>query len=80
MKRLAIILLLVVTPAHAQTSRTIYGSDGRVEARTSTGTNGATTIFDARGRVTGRTATDSQGTTTIYDAAGHKAGTVTKPK
>ena len=71
-----VVALLMPTDAHAQ-QRTIYGSDGRVQGRVTTDSQGSTTIYDATGRVQNRTSTDSQGTTTIYDASGRKAGTVT---
>jgi len=80
---LAIALALLMPTAHAQSSRTVYGPDGRVQSRTSTDSQGATTIYDASGRVTGRTSTDSSGATTIYDASGRKSGsivTTTKPQ
>jgi len=78
MSRIALVLLLLINPVQAQQSRTVYGPDGRVEARTYTDSQRSTTIYDASGRVQGRTSTDSQGTTTIYDAAGRKSGSVVK--
>ena len=75
------IMLLLTPAAHSQSSRTIYGSDGKVSGRTHTDSQGSTTIYGADGRVTGRTSTDSSGTTTFYGADGRKTGTVTtQPK
>jgi YD repeat-containing protein len=76
----ALVFALVVympTAAHAQSSRTFYGADGRVSGRSTTDSSGATTIYDSSGRVTGRTATGSNGTTVIYGSDGRRTGTVT---
>jgi len=70
-------LLLTSSAAHAQSQRTIYGSDGRVTGRTVTDSQGNGTIYGADGRVQSRTSTSSDGTVTIYGADGRKAGTVT---
>ena len=78
---LAIVLLLMPTAAHAQSSRTIYGSDGRVQSRTHTDSQGSTVIYGADGKVQALTSTGSDGTVTIYGADGRKTGTVTtQPK
>jgi hypothetical protein len=74
----AIAALLMPTDATAQSSRTIYGSDGRVQSRTLTDSQGATTIYGADGKVQGRTAVTSEGTV-IYDSAGRRVGTITAP-
>ena len=68
------IVLLMPTAASAQSQRTIYGSDGKVQSRVTTDSQGSATIFDAGGKVQGRTATDSQGTTVIYGSDGKVIG------
>jgi YD repeat-containing protein len=69
-------ILLFASDAHAQQGRTVYGADGRVQARTLTDSRGSTTIYDTSGRVTGRTSTDSSGTTTVYGADGRVGGRI----
>ena len=74
----AALALLLGTDALAQ-SRTIYGGDGKVIGRESTGSNGSTTYYDSSGRVTARASTSSTSNqTTIYGADGRRTGTVTK--
>ena len=71
--------LLVLTAASAEAEqRTFYGGDGKVVARSVTGSNGAVTHYDANGKVIGREATTRSGTT-VYDAAGRKAGSSPAP-
>ena len=69
------LVLLLPTGALAQ-SRTIYGADGKVAARSTTDSAGSTTIYGASGRVTGRTST-SGNQTTIYGSDGRRVGSVT---
>jgi outer membrane biogenesis lipoprotein LolB len=73
---LAIVLaLLMPTDAQAQ-QRTIYGSDGRVQSRTHTDTQGSVTIYGADGKVQSRSSIDSSDTVTIYFGRA-KTGSVT---
>ena len=78
-KRLAIlaVALLLTMIAQAQ-QRTIYGSDGRVQSRTHTDTQGSVTIYGADGKVQSRTSIDSSDTVTIYfGRTGARTGSVT---
>jgi YD repeat-containing protein len=67
-------LLTSVADEAGAGERTIYGPDGRVQAREATGPKGDTTLYGADGRVLGRSAT-SGATTTFYGADGRKVGT-----
>ena len=67
---------LLLTPAAQAQQRTIYGSDGRVQSRTHTDTQGSVTIYGADGKVQSRTSIDSSDTVTIYFADGRETGSV----
>jgi YD repeat-containing protein len=66
-------LVVFVCEAAAQTT-TIYGSDGRAAARSTTDTQGTTTTYDARGNVVTR-----QSNGTLYGADGRSIGSVQTP-
>ena len=57
--------------ARRQHRTTIYGSDGRAAARSTTDTQGTTTTYDARGNVVTR-----QSNGTLYGADGRSIGSV----
>ena len=74
----AALALLMLWPHDLRAeSTTIYGRDGRVQARTHTGSNGSTTVYGSDGRVQGRTSTGSNGTVTIYGSDGRVQSTIT---
>ena len=77
MIRLVMAFILLATGPALPQQRTIFGSDGRVQGRIATDSQGSTVIYDAGGRVTGRTSTDSQGTTRLYAPNGSSVGTMT---
>ena len=80
MIRFAIVLVLTALPmsASAQSSRTFYGSDGRVIGRSATDSQGTTTLYGKDGRALTRESTSPSGTT-IYDAqSGRAAGKTTR--
>ena len=68
-------LALLMCGAASAQQRELYDT-GKIVARSSTDSGGATTIYGADGRVTGRTAIDTSGTTTIYDDRGRRVGSI----
>jgi YD repeat-containing protein len=79
MAALAVVLALLLPADALAQSRTYYSADGKVSARSNTGSNRAITFYDASGRVTGRAST-SGNTTTTYDASGRRTGSTTTTK
>lgn len=78
MKRLAIILALVASPAAAQ-QFTTYGPDGRVIGRAVTDSGGQTTYYGPDGRVLSRSVTQG-GQTVIYDRDGRVVSRIVGPR
>jgi hypothetical protein len=77
---IAAALLALVTSGAKAEQRTYYGSDGKVTARSVTGSNGAITVYGRDGRVVSREATGSNGTTTFYGADGGVVGKATSSR
>src|SRR5262249_23093937 len=66
---LALLTLTMMTGTATAQQRTFYDSSGKIIARSSIDSQGATTTYDARGKVISRESTTGN-TTTVYDASG----------
>jgi hypothetical protein len=70
----ALIVLLLTTPAQAGEQVRLYGADGRSLGTITTDTAGTSHYRDAQGHSIGTSSTDSSGVTTFYgDDTGSKA-------